>query len=69
MPKRLLLVSVVAFALVYWGAGAKCLAEQVDVSAQFEQADEYEEDGKYKDAEVIYKGIAEVRRRRQIYRS
>jgi len=60
MPKRLLLLSAVAFALVYWGAGAKCLAEQVDVSAQFEQADEYEEDGKYKDAEVIYKGIAEA---------
>jgi len=60
MPKRLLLLSVVAFALVNCGVGTRCFAEATDVSAQFEQADEYEEDGKYKDAEVIYKGIAEA---------
>jgi len=59
MPKRLLLLSAVAFALVYWGAGTKCMAQETDVSALFEQAGKYEKDKNYVEAEAIYKAIVQ----------
>jgi tetratricopeptide (TPR) repeat protein len=53
MPKRLLLLSVVAFALVYWGAGAKCMGQEADVSAQFKQADGHRAEKEYSEAEAL----------------
>ncbi|MHC4337114.1 MAG: tetratricopeptide repeat protein, partial [Planctomycetota bacterium] len=41
----------------YWGAGAKCLAEQVDVSALLERAEEHEDEDRYAEAEAIYNQI------------
>ena len=59
MHRKLLLLSAVVFALVNCGVGTRCFAEAADVSAQFEQADEYGDKGNYEQAEAIYKDVAE----------
>jgi len=57
MHTKLLLLSAVVFALVYCGVGAKCFAQGADVSALFEQAEQFVEDENYEGAEAIYKQV------------
>ena len=57
MIKRLFLLSSVLFGLLFCVTTGKCFAESTDVSAQLEQAEKYESEKKYEQAEALYRAI------------
>ena len=60
MIKKVFFTALILFGLLFCRTPVNCFADTtVDVSAQFEQADEYGDEGNYEQAEAIYKDVAE----------